>query len=507
MINSFSNNNRIVKNTLLLYFRMLFTMGVGLLTSRIIINALGATDYGIYNAVGGFVTMFSILSAGLSSATQRFLNIDIAKGDCLETRRTFSTFIFVYSIISIIVLILAETLGVWFLETKLTIPIERMFAARWVYQLSLVTLLISFVSTPYNALIISHERMKTFAYIAMYEVVAKLLIAYKILYTTYDKLIIYAIMLCLVQLSIRVIYNVYCNRVFQESKIIYSFNVDKIKSVYRYTCWAMFGSLASIGFTQGLNVLLNMFFLPAVNAARAIAVQVQYLVNSFVVNFQTAINPQIMKSYAQGNFQYLYKLMFSSAKYSYLLIFCISLPLLIESDLLLKLWLKEVPEHSVVFLRLIMVTTMIDAISNPFMRAVDATGQIKKYQLIVGSTLLMIVPISYIVLKCGGSPSSVFIVHIIIGIVAFVFRMLLAKNLIGFSLKLFFYEVLLKLFFVTCLSTILPIFLYILIPQSISRFIAILFVSILCTIFFVYTIALTSKEREFCLNKLKFRIK
>lgn len=290
------NNKRIAKNTLLLYIRMLFLLGIGLYTSRVILASLGAEDYGIYNVVGGFIAMFSIFMAGLSSATQRFITFDLGKGELKKMSDTFSSCVHIYIMIGLLVFIVAEIVGVWFLENKLTIPSNRLIAARWVFQFSLITLIIGMISTPYNALIISHERMGAFAWISIYEALAKLVVAYQIQETSHDKLIIYALMLCLVQLSVRVIYSIYCRKNFKESKFIFKFNWSKIKEIYSFTGWAMLGGLASIGFTQGLNVLLNMFFNPVVNAARGVAVQVQNIINGFVLNFQTAINPQIIKS-------------------------------------------------------------------------------------------------------------------------------------------------------------------------------------------------------------------
>lgn len=263
---------------------------------------------------------------------------------------TFSSCVHIYIMIGLLIFIVAEIVGVWFLENKLTIPSNRLIAARWVFQFSLITLIIGMISTPYNALIISHERMGAFAWISIYEALAKLVVAYQIQETSHDKLIIYALMLCLVQLSVRVIYSIYCRKNFKESKFIFMFNWSKIKEIYSFTGWAMLGGLASIGFTQGLNVLLNMFFNPVVNAARGVAVQVQNIINGFVLNFQTAINPQIIKSYAKGKTDDMFKLIFASSKFSFLLLFAISLPVMIEAEILLNLWLKEVPKYTPLFL-------------------------------------------------------------------------------------------------------------------------------------------------------------
>lgn len=497
-----TNNKRIAKNTIFLYLRMLFLLFIGLFTSRVVLSSLGAEDYGIYNVVGGFITMFSVFRAGLTSATQRFITYDLGKGDLARLRETFSTCVIIYMMISILILVLSESVGVWFLENKLTIPSERLYAAKWVFQLSILTLIIGMVSTPYNALIISHERMGAFAWISIYEAFAKLVVTYMIYSTTYDKLIVYAILLCLVQLSVRIIYNIYCRKNFNESKVIFKFNWKKIKEIYSFTGYAMFGGLASIGFTQGLNVLLNMFFNPIVNAARGIAVQVQSIINGFVLNFQTAVNPQIVKSYAKGDIAYMFKLIFASSKFSYLLLFAMSLPVMLEAETLLHLWLNQVPEYTPLFFRLIIITTMIDGISNPFMRAVDATGNIKKYQLTVGGILLMIVPVSYVVLKLGGAPYSVFIVHVVLSLLAFIVRLYLVKQLIDFSIRVYWKDVLSKILMVTVISVSIPIVLRIEMQESILRLLVVSCVSFMLIVLSSYYLALLPEEREFVTKRI-----
>lgn len=503
MLQTSDNNKRIAKNTIFLYFRMLFLLGVGLFTSRVVLSSLGAQDYGIYNVVGGFISMFTIFNAGLTSATQRFITFDLGKGNLKELRDTFSTCVIIYMMIGLVILVVAEVGGVWFLENKLTIPTDRLYAARWVFQLSLITLIIGLVSTPYNALIVSYERMGAFAWISIYEALAKLAVAYQIYVTSYDKLIVYAVMLCIVQLSVRIIYNVYCNRNFKESKVIFNFNWAKIKKIYGFTGWAMFGGLASIGFTQGLNVLLNMFFNPVVNAARGVAVQVQNIINGFVLNFQTALNPQIIKSYAKGDTSYMFKLIFASSKFSFLLLFVMSLPVMLEAETLLGLWLKEVPQYTPLFFRLIIITTMIDGISNPFMRAVDATGNIKKYQIIVGGILLMIVPVSYVVLRLGGAPYSVFIVHICMSFLAFLMRLYLVRKLINYSIMMYWKNVLSRLIVVVIISVVFSLFVRAKMEPSLSRLVAVSLISVSAVLLLSYNIALLPNERALLKNKFK----
>ena len=499
-----SNNSRIAKNTLLLYFRMFITMVVGLFTSRVILDSLGIEDYGIYNLVGGFVIMFNVFRAGLISSTQRFITFDLGTGNMSELRNTFSTSLIIFLFISCVIIVIAEGFAPWFIQNKLTIPASRLTASMWVFQFSLLTLIFNLISSPYNALIIAHEKMGAFAYISIFEVMAKLAVAYLIYISPFDKLIVYAFLLCLVQIIIRFIYTFYCNRHFEESKVIWRLDWKKIKKIYAFTGWELFGSIAVIGYTQGLNILLGMFFNPVINAARGVALQVQSMILGFVTNFQTALNPQITKSYASGDIAYMHKLIFYSSKLSFFLLFVLSLPIMLEAEEILSLWLVEVPEYTVLFFRLIIITTMIDAISNPIIISVEATGNIRKYQVVVGSLLLLILPISYVALKLGAAPYSVFIVHIIMSGVAFVARLIMGSHAVGFNKNDFLNRVLIPILGVILVSSILPFSLHHVMSLGLIRLSIVLAISILSVIGSVYYIGLQKQERELV---LKFAIK
>lgn len=500
MSNQSSNNKRIARNTLLLYFRMFITMAVGLFTSRVILDSLGVEDYGIYNLVGGFVTMFNVFRAGLISSTQRFITFDLGKGDMNELRSTFSTSLIIFLFISCVIVVIAEGIAPWFIQNKLTIPESRMTAAMWVFQFSLITLILNLISSPYNALIIAHEKMGAFAYISIFEVVAKLVVAYAIYISPFDKLIIYGLLLCIVQVIIRFMYSIYCNRHFKESKLEWRVNWAKVKKIYAFTGWELFGSVAVIGYTQGLNILLGMFFTPVVNAARGVAVQVQSMIIGFVTNFQTALNPQITKSYASGDIAYMNKLIFYSSKLSFFLLFVLSLPVILEADEILALWLVEVPEYTVTFFRLIIITTMIDAISNPIITSVEATGNIKKYQTVVGSILLLILPVSYVVLKLGAAPYAVFIVHIVMSAVAFTARLRMGSVVTGFLCMDFIKCVLLPIIGVVIISAIIPMLVHFAMPLGWIRMLVVGCISVLCVAVGVYLIGLQHNEREILLG-------
>lgn len=494
------NSKRIAKNTILLYVRMLVTMLVGLFTSRVVLDALGVEDFGIYNVVGGFVSMFVIVRAGLVSSTQRFLTFDLGKGDIKKLNQTFSTITLIYVILCAMVLIVAEIGGVWFIEHKLVIPSERLYAAQWVFQFSLLTLIVTLLSSAYNSLIIAHEKMKAFAYITIYEVFAKLLVAYILYITSADKLIVYAILLCIVQVTVPILYWYYCQRNFREEvKLCWHLKWEKVREIYSFAGWAMLGGIANIGYTQGLNMLLGMFFTPMVNAARGVAVQVQGLISQFVTNFQMAVDPQIIKSYAREDYKYMSKLISTSSRFSYFLMYFISLPVFLEAETLLGWWLVEVPQYTPLFFRLIIITTMYDAISNPYGKAIQATGDIRKYQLICSTVLILIVPIAYITLKLGAPAYSVFIVHIILGFIAMICRINMGRQVSCESKQMVVKYTALPILLVTITSFVIPYIVHIMIEHEVLRF----FMTGLCSVISVgiciFLFGL-SKEEQFLIK-------
>lgn len=508
MANQTNNSKRIVINTTMLYIRMFVTMAVGLFTSRVVLDVLGVEDFGIYNVVGGFVAMFAIVRSGLVSSTQRFITFDLGTGDTQKLRQTFSTIVLIYMVLCTLVLIMAELGGVWFIESKLTIPAERMDAARWVFHLSLITLVVTLVSSPYNALIIAHERMKAFAYISIYENFAKLAVAYLIYMTTYDKLVVYAILLCFVQSTVPILYWAYCRRNFrEETNFVWKLNWKKVGEIYSFAGWSMMGGLAHMGFTQGLNMLLGMFFTPVINAARGVAVQVQGMIIQFVSNFQMAVDPQIIKSYVRGDVSYMAKLVSNSARFSYFMLLFISLPILCEAETLLGWWLVEVPDNTAVFFRLICISTIFDSISNPYAKAIHATGRIRNYQLLCSTILLIIVPVAYVVLKLGAPAYSVFIVHIVLAAVAMVCRIIMAEKILGLTFADFVHHTLFSILTVTLLSTIAPLAAHFCLSNENFRFFIVGFLSVISVGLSVYFIGLTNDERNMVMTKMKSIIK
>jgi len=421
---------RMAKNAGMLYFRMLLTMAVALYTSRVILQTLGVEDYGIYNVVAGFVTMLGFLNSAMSSATQRFLAFELGKSDTKDVRGIFSMSINIHVLIALFVFVLGETVGLWFVRTQLTIPIDRMIAAEWVFHLALLSFMITIISVPYNALIIAHERMKVFAWVSILDVTLKLLIVFMLSWFGMDKLVLYGLLSLSVVFVIAMVYRVYCKNKFAESRFRLYWDKRLFHTMLSYTGWNLWGNIAAVMSGQGVNVLLNIFFGPTVNAARAIAMQVSGALNSFVQNLQVAINPQIIKSYAAQDMAYMHKLVCYGAKYNFFLLFLLSMPVLINTETILQVWLGVVPEYTSIFVQLIIVNILIDCISAPLMTSAQATGKIKLYQTIVGGLLLLNLPFSYIVLKMGYEPYKVICIGILLSILALIARLIILKYLV-----------------------------------------------------------------------------
>ena len=497
------NNKRIAKNTLLLYVRMLFTMAIGLYTGRVVLNTLGVTDYGIYNVVGGVIAMLGFLTGSMSAASSRFITYDLGKGDMAVMKKTFGNILSIHFILAGIILFFGETIGLWFVLNKLQIPADRMTAALWVYQFSVFTSILSVISVPYNAAIIAHERMKAFAYIGIIDAVLKLLIVYMLLVIPFDKLKVYALLFFCIQVFDRVVYGVYCTRHFMETKAKPTFDGKLFKEIFSFAAWTMNGNLAVIGYTQGINILLNMFFGPAVNAARGVAVQVQGVVQNFCNNFQMALNPQLTKGYAQNDLQHMHQLLKVSSKFSFFMLFFISLPLMFEAPLVLKWWLGIVPEHTVNFLRLILCSSMLITLSNPLVVSVHATGRIKRFQAIEGAMLLCIVPIAYLLLKLFGvAPEYVFCVHIVVEACTQYARIRIVLPMIGMRVVEYVKEVVAPLVKVVVLAPILPLLVYHLTEPSVATFFLVCVVSVLSVSACVYFIGCTKREQEFANKKI-----
>lgn len=497
------DSKRIAKNTGLLYFRMLLMIVISLYTSRILLDTLGVEDFGIYNVVGGVVVMIGFLNGTMGTTSSRFITVSLGQNDMKEMRKTFSSILLVNLFLALLVFVLAETIGLWFLIEKMTIPPDRADASMWVYQLSVISVMFTIVTVPFNAVIIAHEKMGAFAYISLFDAFAKLGIVYLLLFSPLDRLVFYAILMLFVHVVNMLIYIVYCLWKFPEAsmKVIYDRTI--IKSVFGFISWASYGSFVSVGFTQGLNIILNLFFDPAVNAARGIAVQVQNATVHFTTNFQTALNPQLMKSTSQNNFTDARQLLVASSKYSFFLLCIIGLPIIIETPFILNLWLKEVPEYSVAFCRIILVTSIWGSLANPLRIVNHAEGNIKKFQLYECTALLLIMPVSYFMLKIWEIPILVFVVHFVIELIAQFIRIAIVIPKIELDFRTYMKNVycrIMPVFFIPLTITWLISRSQ---PESLWSFCCVTFLLELLLFSMIYLIGFTTSEKGYAINAVK----
>lgn len=501
------NNKRIAKNTLLLYFRILFMMIVSLYTSRVILNALGVEDFGIYNVVGGVVAIFSVISGTLSAAISRFITYELGKGDQSKLNKIFSASVTIQLLLSLIIVVLIESVGVWFLNAKMTIPAERMTAANWVLQFSIVTFVINLISVPYNAAIIAHERMSAFAYISILEAVCKLTIAFLIMVSPMDKLIFYAILMCMVSVIVRFTYGHYCKKHFAECTYHFHWDADILKKMFGFAGWNFIGASSAVLRDQGGNIVINLFYGPTVNAARGIAIQVNSAIMGFVSNFMTALNPQITKSYASGDREYMMTLIFQGARLSFYMLLLLSLPVLVNTHYILVLWLKLVPEHAVLFVQLILIFAMSESISNPLVTAMLATGKIRNYQIVVGGLQMMNLPISYVCLRFGCIPETVLVVAIAISQCCLAARLYMLRRMIGLSSIQYMKKVYFNVIAVALLSVMIPAILSMYMEESFLSFAILSLLAMACTIAVELYVGCNGKERAFVIEKVDAAIR
>lgn len=486
----------------MLYVRTLLVMLVTLYTSRVILQALGVEDFGIYNVVGGFVAMFGVISGSLSAAISRFITYELGKGNSDKIKSVFSTAIIIQLIISGIIIVLSEIIGVWFLNTQMTIPADRLVAANWVFQLSLLTFVIKLISIPYNASIVAHEKMSAFAYIGIVEAVGSLLVALLITFAPFDGLIYYAALICLLALCIRLIYGWYCSRHFEECEFTWIFNRVLLKDIFGFAGWNFIGSSSGILRNQGVNVLLNIFCGPTVNAARGIAMQVSSAASVFVTNFITAINPQITKSYAIGDETYALRLVLQGARFSFYLLLFIVLPILLETHKVLSLWLTVIPDYTLIFVRLTLVNVMIEALSYTMMTLMLATGKIRNYQILVGGCNMLNFPLAYIFLKLGYAPEITVVISIVIAFGCLLLRLFMLRKMVQLPVRRFFKDVVLNIISVSLVAVILPLCVVCLLDEGILRLCISGFASTLSVCIAIFFVGCSVDERRFVINKL-----
>lgn len=498
------NNRRIAKNTILLYVRTLFSQLLGLYTSRKFLEILGVEDYGIYNVVGGVIALLLFFNGSMAVATQRYLTIELGKNDLKAYNNVFSMACIIHAVLALFVLIIAETVGLWFMNSYLNIPVSRMSAANLVYQASVFTVVLSIFVVPYTASLTSHERLDVYAFVGMGEAILRLGVVYLLLISTYDSLVLYGFLLFMIQLISAFIFIVFCTKIFKECRFHWLWNTSLFGSMLGFTGWNLFGTLAWILKDQGSNLLLNIFGGPLINAARGVSFQVSSAVQNLVSGFSAAVNPQLTKNYATENKESLYNLFVTSSKISFFLLFFIALPVILEISYLLNLWLVEVPDYSVLFTRIILLEAVFNTLAGPMVTSLLATGNIKIYQIVVGSVMLLNVPVSFVLLYCDFPIETPFFVSIAVILLSLGIRLLFCKYQLSFNISSYINDVLKPVVLVFVLSSILPLFIYFYMDYGFVRFVIVSFVSIISILFFVYFLGMSIKERVF-INNIIFR--
>ena len=504
MVELEQNNKRIAKNTIALYIRTLITMGIGLYTSRIVLNVLGINDFGIYNVVGGVVAMFSIISSSLSQSISRYLTFELGTGNGKQLRIIFCTSVNIQVILSLVVFAFAESLGVWFLNCRMNIDSERMYAANWVFQFAILSFIVTLISVPYNAAIIAHERMKAFAYVSILEASLKLVIVIVLYFSPIDKLITYSFMLFLVSCIIRYIYGRYCKKHFEECH--YELIMDKklIYSMSKFAGWNFISSSAYIFNTQGVNIISNLFFGVGINAARGISLQVDSITKTLVNNFMTAVKPQIIKSYSSGEIGYTSRLICRSTKFGFFLMLLFAVPLIFETEAVLNLWLKNYPEYAPTFIRFTMVLSLVSLLGDLLYTNIIAIGKLKKYMIWETSISSTIFIFSYVFFYLGSSPIIPYIIFIVVYAVLIVVRLVFLRQLEKFPVSVFFNETIIPALKVLIFSIILPIFIKIFLPSSVMTSIIIMLSCFISVCASIYLLGLSIEEKNFIVNKISY---
>ena len=489
----------------MLYFRQILIMLVSLYTVRVVLSVLGAENYGIYNVVAGVVTMFGFLSGVMAMASQRYFSFDMGKGDTEHLKTTFSVTFQIYLLLALVIVLLAETVGLWFVNHKLVIPTERMTAANWIFQAAIVSFLLTLITTPYMAAIIAHENMNVYAYVSIVEAGLKLAIVFLLRVLPFDKLVVYGFLLSGVAFINTGIYRFFCHAHYAECKVRFVRDGALFREIVSYSGWSLFGSTASMVRNQGMTILLNLFFGVLVNAARAVASQVNSAVLSFAQNFSTALRPQIIKTYAAGDKNAMLRMVMYGTKIVFFLMLMICVPLYFEVPYLMNLWLKNVPDHTVTFVRLVVIDVLIDSISYPLMAVVQATGKIKLYQGVVGGLLICNLPVSYAFLKFGFPPESVFVVAIVLSVFALIFRIVITQKMISYNLALPFAKLLLLFVLLVAFSSALPFFIIRFFEGSFAHFVAFVLICVLWSGAVLFLGGLNGNEKKKVMEKFRRR--
>lgn len=510
MIETSANNKRLAKNTLLLYVRMLFSLIVALYTSRVFINTLGISDYGIMNVVGGIVTMFTFINNTMATASQRFIAFALGQNDYRNLCLTFQTSKIIHLGFGILIVSIVEIVGLWLLTNKLNINPERIVAAKWVFQCSTLSMFVAIISVPYNACITAHERLNMYAYVGIFEVCARLAIALILPGVPFDKLKIYAVLTLMVSITCRIIYQIYCYKNFEEcrSNFLLSYDRSTGRRMFSFFGWNNIGAFAYVAREQGVNIVINIFSGTTVNAARAISSQVTSALYGFISNFQTAINPQITKSYASGNIDGMTSLVYRGSKFSSFLFMFLALPVFIYTSYFLEVWLKVVPDYAVQFIRFTIILMLIECLASPIITSLLAIGKIKNYQIIAGTLLLLNLPCSYLFLYWGFSPVCTVVIAVALSFATLCVRLFLLRLYVGISIRDYVKNILLKIGLVLIMSSIVPWIIYANYNyNNLFTLTAICFSCWCSSLLSIYYAGLSNAERMYALKIIKEKIR
>ena len=497
---------RIAKNTLMLYIRMFALMLVGLYTSRVVLAALGENDFGIYNVVGGVVAMFTVISGALNSAIQRFITFELGKGKQAQIPKVYSTAVIIQLALALLIVVLAEPIGLWFIDNKMTIAPSRIPAARLVLHFSLLAFVVNLMSVPQMASITAHERMSAYAWIGILDGLLRLAVALLIAHSSADRLVMYAALMASVVLTVRLAYIIYCRVNLPDCRFRLIFDKGLLKEMFSFAGWNFIGVTSGVLRDHGGNILVNLFSGPAVNAARGVAVQLNGAVQGFVTNFMTAVNPQITKSYASGDNEYMFTLVRRSSRLSFCLLYLIALPVIFNAEYLLGIWLKEVPAHASLFVQLFLIFALSESMSNPMITAMLATGDIRRYQLVVGGLQLLNLPVSYVFLKLGAMPEVTVMVAVVISQVCLWARLIMLNKATGFPILPFVSDVYITILMkVVCVTLVFPLLVNIVKPDGFAGFAMSAGTCVMATLLVIWLLGLEPEERQWVKDKLKVK--
>lgn len=501
-----SDNTRIAKNTVFMYVRMAITMLVGLYTSRVVLRVLGVEDYGLYNVIGGIIALFTVLNSALINTTSRFITVSLAKGVAQETRRIFNMAFLMHFFVGVLIIVVGETVGLWYLHAKLVIPEGREIAAEWLYQFTIVAAFISTIIVPYQASIIAHEKINVYAILQIVDTFLNLGIVLFLQIVQFDKLIFYAVLMLMIKVFNFIVYFIYCHKRFSEVKFLFYWSWDVFKDILKFIGWALVGNFSNMFYTQGINLMLNAFCGPAVNAARGVAVHVQGIVAQLANNVQTAINPQIIKSYTSDNLERMHMLICASSRYCYYLLLLFALPIMLETDYLLHLWLGLVPDHTVNFIRLTLVAVLLDAFINPMFTANLASGRLNLYYIPISIVSFSFMFITFFTIKLTRIPESVFVCYLVMIVIGVIIRVFVMNKQVKLSPRIYIKSAILPSIAVTLLASVLPILSHLFVQGNLLRLFVTLAVSVISTGSIVYFIGITSSERKYANEFIKHKL-